>query len=160
MLESILSKTVLIVFSLALLVACSSVLSSFYSGEEENEADASLEQFARILCQVDAGCSEYTIRLEMREYLGADSLLRIGNGSILMFHDGQVSAADLAGGIRLKVLDETGSERTVIEVRQNDILTVERSYCDGSPVTVAYIENVDATFSTVPMNRSTSSTVL
>ncbi len=160
MLEFILSKTVLIVFSLAVLVAAGSMISSFYSVQENGDMDASLQQVANLLIQADASGSESKVRLDMREYLGSESLLRIGNGLIMLLHDGQVSAASLPADMQMKVLDETGLERTAIEVTRSDFLTIDRAYVDGTLVTIVYIEKVDATFSTALMNRSTSSIVL
>ena len=159
MLESILSKMVLIVFSLALLIASGSMVSSFYSERETNEAEAAFLQIASIARQTDSFGGECLIRLEMASYLDSESILRIGNGSMLLLHGGRSYSADIEGSAAMKVLDGR-FEVPVLDVTQDDVLILERRCDHGTLQTIIYIEKVDATFSTAFTNRSTSSTVL
>ena len=161
MLEFILSKTVLIVLSLVVLIASGSVVSSFYSEQETHEAEFAFQQIASIARQADSFGSECAIRLEMGRYLGPESVLRIGNGSMVLLHGGRTYSADLEGSASMiRVLDDDRSEVSVMDVRQGDILVIERRWEYGALQTVIYIEKVDATLSTAFTNRSTSSTVL
>ncbi len=160
MLEFVLSKTVLIVFSLALLIASGSMVSSFYSEQERDEAAVAFQQIASIINEADAASSEFMIRLDMSDYLDSESVLVIGNGSMLLHQRGLSCATSMPASLRLKAIDEGGSERTTIEVMRDDVLVLERSWHDGAPQTTIYIEKVDATFSTALANWSASSTVL
>ena len=160
MLEFILSKTILIVFSLAVLIASGSMVASYYAEQELNESASSFQQIASIMIQAESFDGECTIRLEMSRYLAPESILRIGNGSMVLFHGGQVVKTDLPDKIPLTVLGADGSETTTIELAQNDIMVLERHRVNEAFRTVIYIENVDATFSTAFTNLSTSSMVL
>lgn len=160
MLEFILSKTILIVFSLAVLIASGSIISTFYSEQEGDEADAAFWSIARIIAEVDGAGSEFVIRLDMSGYLQPESVLLIGNGSMMLHQSDLSLAASLPYSVRLKAIDELGSGMTLLEVRHDDVLVLERSWFDGSPQILIYIEKVDATFSTALTNRSASSTVL
>jgi hypothetical protein len=150
----------LIMLSLAVLVASGSIVTSYYSYQEMNETKSAFQQITGIISQVGSFDGECTIRLEMNCYLSSESILRIGNGSMMLFHDGQVLSANLPDYVQLKVLDFDGSERTTIEVAQNDVMVLERYWENGALRSSIHIENVDATFSTALTNRSISSTVL
>ena len=156
MLEFILSKTILIVFSLAVLIASGSLISSFYSEQEREEARIAFQRIVSVVDQSIASGTEFKIRLEMSDYLDMESVLRIGNGSMILFHEDQSFSASLPDNARL-ILFDGGSERAIIEVGHSDILVIERTWEDGALRTAIYIENVDASFSTASMNRSTSS---
>jgi hypothetical protein len=160
LLEFILSKTILMVFSLAVLIASGSLMASYYSEQEMNETELSFQQVAIIVVQAASFDDECDIRLEMSRYIAPESILRIGNGTMVLFHDGQVLSVDLPDSVRLRVLGADGSETTMIELEQNDILVIERHRENDAFRTMIYIENVDATFSTAFTNRSTSSIVL
>ena len=160
MLEFILSKTILIVFSLAVLIVSGMMVNSFYEEQETVEATKSFQQIVDILNQTAALSGEISIKLEMGRYLDLESVLRIGNGSLFLQHKMHVISATLANDFPIKVLGNDGIEVTVLEVVQGDILTIERYWDDDVLRTVIYIENVDATFSTAFTNLSTSSMVL
>jgi hypothetical protein len=160
LLEFILSKTILIVFSLAVLIASGSIVASYYAEQEMNETALSFHQVASIIVQAESNDGECIIRLQMINYLGPDSTLRIGNGSMILFHDGQVLSVDLPDRIHLNMLDTDGAETTTIELGQKDVMVLERHGENDAFRTVIYIEKVDATFSTAFTNRSTSSVVL
>jgi hypothetical protein len=160
LLEFILSKTVLIVFSLAVLIASGSLISSFYSEQERDDTRIAFQRIASVVDQGIASGTEFMIRLEMSNYLDAESLLRIGNGSMILFHREQSYSASLPDNSRIMLLGFDGSERPTIEVRYSDVLVIERARMQDALQTSIYIEKVNATFSTALMNRSTSSKVL
>ena len=160
MLEFILSKTILIVFSLAVLIVSGSMISSFYSEQERDETRIAFQRIVSVVDQGIASGTEFLIRLEMSDYLDTESVLQIGNGSMILFHRDQSYSTSLPDNDRLVLLDVGGSERTTIEVGHDDVLVIERTWTDDALQTSIYIENVDATFSTALMNRSTSSKVL
>jgi hypothetical protein len=160
LLEFILSKTILIVFSLAVLIVSGSMISSFYSELERNETRIAFQRIVSVVDQGFASGSEFLIRLEMSDYLDSESLLRIGNGSMILFHREQSYLTSFSDNGRLVLLDVGGSERTMIEAGHDDVLVIERAWNGDALQTSIYIENVDATFSTALMNRSTSSKVL
>ena len=160
MLEFILSKTILIVFSLAVLIVSGSMISSFYSEQERDETRIAFQRIVSVVDQGIASGTEFMIRLEMSDYLDTESVLRIGNGSMILFHREQSYSASLPDNVRLGLLDGGGSERTTIEVGHDDVLVIERAWTEDALQTSIYIEKVDATFSTALMNRSTSSKVL
>jgi hypothetical protein len=160
MLEFILSKTILIVFSLAVLIVSGSMISSFYSEQERDEIRIAFQRIVSVVDQGIASGSEFMIRLEMSDYLDSESVLQIGNGSMILFHRDQSYSTSLPDNGRLVLLDGVGSERTMIEVGHDDVLVIERAWTYDALQTLIYIENVDATFSTALMNRSTSSKVL
>jgi hypothetical protein len=160
LLEFILSKTILIVFSIALLIASGSLISSFYSEQEIDDTRIAFQRIVSIVEQGVASGTEFMIRLEMSDYLDTESLIRIGNGSMILLHRDQSYSASLPDNGRIMLPGLDGSERTMIEVRNCDILVIERAWMEDALQTSIYIEKVDATFSTVLMNRSTSSKVL
>jgi hypothetical protein len=160
LLEFILSKTVLIVFSLAVLVASGSMISSFYSEQERDESRIAFQRVVSVVDQSIASGTEFMIRLEMSDYLDTESVLRIGNGSMILFCNDQSFSASLPDNARLTLFDDSGRERTTIEVGHSDVLMIDRAWMDDALRISIYIENVDATFSTALMNRSTSSKVL
>gem|GEM_PF-3092684 len=160
MIEFILSKTILIVFSLAVLIASGTMVSSFYEEQEAQGTVVSFQQIVDILYQADSFGGEFKIKLVMSHYLEAESVLRIGNGSLFLQNKMHVFSATFACDFPIKILDGEGIEVMVLEVVRGDILVIERHW-DGDVLrTVVYIENVDATFSTALTNRSASSMVL
>ena len=136
------------------------MISSFYSEQEKDETLIAFQRVVSLMDQGIASGTEFMIRLEMSDYIDTESVLRIGNGSMFLFHHGQSFSASLPDNGRLMLLDHGGSERTTIEVGHDDVLAIERAWTDDALQTSIYIENVDATFSTALMNRSTSSKVL
>jgi hypothetical protein len=160
LLEFILSKTILIVFSLAVLIACGSLVSSFFSEQEREEANLAIQRIAGVLDQGVSSGTEFMVRLEMSDYLDSESVLRIGNGSMFLFCHDRSYSASLPDKARTILLDQDGSERAMIEVERDDVLVLERTWKDGDLQTSIYIENVEATFSTASMSLSISSKVL
>jgi hypothetical protein len=160
LLEFILSKTILIVFSLAVLIVSGSMISSFYSEQERDETRNAFQRIVSVVDQGIASGTEFLIRLQMSDYLDTESVLQIGNGSMILSHRERSYSTSLPDNGRLVLLDVAGSERTTIEVGHDDVLVIERAWTDDALQTSIYIENVDATFSTALMNRSTSSKVL
>ncbi len=160
MLELILSKAALMVFGLAVLIASGSLISSYYLDQETEEANDSMQKITGILRQIGSFGGELESRLDMREYLSSESVLRIGNGSLFLLSGGKTFSADLSDDATIKMLGEDRSETALIDVTKDDIMVIERRNDDGALRTMIYIENVDATFSTASTNLSTSSTVL
>jgi hypothetical protein len=160
LLEFILSKTILIVFSLAVLIACGSLVSSFFSEQERDEANLVIQRIASVIDQGVSSGTEFMVRLEMSDYLDSESVLRIGNGSMFLFHHDRSYSASLPDRARIILLDQDGSERAMIELGRDDVLVLERTWKDADLQTSIYIENVEATFSTALMKRSISSKVL
>ena len=136
------------------------IVSSFYEEQEIGETAISFRQIVDIVNQADAFGGEISVRLEMSHYLGPESVLRIGNGSLFLQHNMHIISATLASDVPIKVLDDNGVEVTVLEVVQGDILIIERHWDNDVLRSIIYIENVDATLSTAFTNRSTSSMVL
>ncbi len=160
MLEFILSKLILIVFSLAVLLASGSIVSSFYAEQEKDVAAASFQQIVDMVRQADSYGGEFTIKLDMSRYLDSESFLQIGDGSMYLQYNGKVFFAELASCGQLNLLGDDGLGTNTIKVAQGDILVIGRVWDDIDLRTVIYIENVEATFSTAFTNRSASSMVL
>lgn len=155
MTEFLLSKLWMVIAGLAVMAAVMASFGSLDDRTAENGLKAEMASTSNILEELSSCPVGTTVRIAPD--IPADSVLRVGNGSLWLVRDGP----DLLMPIRSEVIAmEGGVAVPYIEARPGDLFSATRMEINGARSTVVQLEKTELSSFTASTNLRASSSVL